>query len=173
MGQFTTKYISTWRIFTIKCFCHPSHFAMFPYSPCTIFTMQYLSPLYIKRHDSWTATMWKWLGTWNATGHLHHVTVLKIVFSECIHDVGLKTDEKMSQMFCGIIHGDSNNWGRQYRRYHKGPIIESLCKVRSVKEERRLNFCMVVELEKIHKYKLFRGRRERGLAASMGDHSLR
>ena len=32
---------------------------------------------------------------------------------------------------------------------------------------------IITELEKIHKYKLFRGRRERGSGASKGDHSLR
>ena len=56
---------------------------------------KYLSPLYIKRHDSCIATMRKCLSTWNATGHLHHVTVLKVAFSECNHDIGLKTHKKM------------------------------------------------------------------------------
>ena len=50
---------------------------------------------YIKRHDSWNDITWKWLSTWNDTGGSHHVTVLKIAFSECIHDVGLKQEQNM------------------------------------------------------------------------------
>ena len=55
---------------------------------------------YIKRHDSWNDITWKWLSTWNDTGGSHHVTVLKIAFSECIHDCRPQTRTEYVHKLC-------------------------------------------------------------------------